>query len=91
MDNKELQRQIEALTQRVETMEKAQNLDQNVLLFDSLFSDKGGYDTDLKRTISGSIPSGGGSYSFVVPEDPVGSLKINYKGTKYRILLYSLS
>jgi len=87
MNNEELQRQIVELTQRIETMEKAQNLDQNVLLFESLLSNKGGYDANLKRTIS--IGSEGGS--FVVPEDPINSLELNYKGIKYRILLYSLS
>lgn len=83
----ELKRQIEELTKRVETMEKAQNLDMNTLILDSLFSEKGDYGADLKRTIT--IPVGGGS--FIVPENPINSLKINYKGTKYRILLYSLT
>lgn len=83
----ELKLKIEQLEKRVETMEKAQNLDQNVLLFDNLFNKKGTYGADLKRTISLT----GNAQDIEVTENPINSLQFNYKGTWYRILLYSLS
>jgi len=91
MNNEELLQKIEELTQRVLLMETAQNLDQKVLLFDGLFTDKGGFNADIQRTLSATIGAGGGSFSFTVLEDPIATLKIDYKGTKYRLPLYSLS
>jgi len=61
------------------------------LFFEGLFSEKGDYGADLKRTVTISVPSTPANPSFIVPEDPVASLKLQYKGVKYRILLYSLS
>ena len=82
-----MQEQIDDLKKRIEIMEKAQNLDQNVLLFENIFTDKGSYGADLTRSVS--IPAGGGSFS--LPENPIGTLKVEYKGVKYRLLLYSLT
>ncbi len=95
----ELQKQIEELTNKVNEMEKAQNLNQNVLLFnelDKIFPTKGymktssvtSYGADLSRSITiSSTPQ-----SFSVPENPLKSAIITASdGIKYRILLYSLT
>lgn len=87
MSNEELQKQIDDLQNRLNTIEKAQNIDMNALLFESLLHDKTDYADNLKRTVSVNATP----YNFQVPEDPIGALQINYKGTNYRILLYSLS
>jgi SMC interacting uncharacterized protein involved in chromosome segregation len=79
--------QIEELTKKVNTLERGENIDTRELLLDSLLSNLGDYNSTLERTIS--IPAGGGN--FIVPENPAKTLYINYKGTNYRMFLYSLT
>lgn len=91
MSNEELQLQIDDLTRRIETMEKAQNLDQNALLSNILnglkVSSIGSYDSSLVRTVTiSSTPS-----YFDIPENPIGTATVNISGTNYRILLYSMT
>ena len=82
-----LNREMEVLKKKIETIENAQNLDMNTLMFESLLKEKGDFGADLQRNINVT----GTPFLFTVPENPIGSLKLNYKGTNYRILLYSLS
>lgn len=95
----ELQLQIDELNRKIVIMEKAQNLNQNAVLFtefDKMLPKKGytkasnvtSYGADLKRSITiSSTPQ-----TFTVPKDPIDSAIITASdGNQYRILLYSLT
>lgn len=82
-----MEQEIQQLKDRITQLENAQNTPSNALIFDELLSMKGDYDTTLERTVTYS--AGGGS--FIVPENPVNTLYLKYKGTNYRIFLYPLT
>lgn len=95
----ELQKQINILNERLTSIEKAQNMDATMLVFNEIdkilpkkgytkTSDVTDYGSDLQRSITiSSTPQ-----SFTVPENPTDSAIITASdGNKYRILLYSLT
>lgn len=82
-----MEQKIKELEERILKLEMAQNLDAKELFLEGLLHDKGDYGSNLQRTVNVSSTP----FQFTIPENPINSLQINYKGTNYRILLYSLS